>query len=122
MIKISPLAASLVLASTLTIACASGPTPVYIAPTSQTIEARTEMTFSGDGHALYVLNNSSVPILVTGLSLYDCENIKNRCEAQRLRVQVPPHQRVILATVRPDNTSRPSSFHWRYTWEPAHDQ
>jgi len=80
------------------------------------------MTFSGDGHEIYVLNHSTVPIVVTGLSLYDCENIKNRCDVQRLQVHVQPRQRVVLAIVRPNDKSRPSSFQFRYSWEPARER
>ncbi len=114
--------AALTLAATLSAACAGGQTRIYVAPTSETIEAHTEITLSGDGQEVYVLNHSSVPIIVTGLSLVNCENIKNRCEAERLHVRVPPGQRVSLVTVRLNNTSRPSSFDYRYTWEPAKEQ
>ena len=92
--------AALTLAATLSAACAGGQTRIYVAPTSETIEAHTEITLSGDGQEVYVLNHSSVPIIVTGLSLVNCENIKNRCEAERLHVRVPPGQRVSLVTVR----------------------
>jgi len=112
----------LTLSILLLCACASNRVPLYVAPSSETIDTGTEMTLSGDGQYVYVFNHSSVPIIVTGLHLVACENIKNKCEVQRLQVRVPPGQRVNLATVRPDNTSRPSSFRFTYTWERAHDQ
>src|SRR5712691_9708573 len=96
-------------AATLAVACARTPIPVYVAPSSDTIESHTEMTLSGDGQEIFVRNHSSVAIIVTGLRLLDCENIRNRCEVQRLQVRVPPGQRVTLTTVRPNDSSRPSS-------------
>ncbi|SRR6266851_66976 len=114
--------AVLCLVATLTTACAGTRLPVYVAPSHQTIQASAEMTFGGDGTEISVLNGSSVAIVVTGLELYDCENIKNRCEVQRLQVRVPPHQRVSLATVRQNDKTRRWSFNYRYSWEPARDQ
>jgi uncharacterized protein (DUF2164 family) len=104
------------------IACASNRAPVYVAPTNQTIEVGTEMTESGDAENVYVINHSSAAIMVTALNLYQCENIKNRCEVQRLRVRVRPGQRENLATVRPLYSTRAFSFRFTYAWEPARDQ
>lgn len=113
--------ASLSTVATLASACASNRVPVYVAPSTATIESGTEMTLGGDGQVVFVYNHSSVPIKVTGLHLLECENIKNRCDLQLLRVPVPAGQRVILTTVRPDNTSRPWSFRFTFSWEPARD-
>ena len=77
------------------------------------------MALSGDGQYIYVINHSSAAITITGLQLTDCENIRNSCDVSRLRVRVLPSQRVNLVTVKPDNPSRPSSFRFHYTWEPA---
>jgi P pilus assembly chaperone PapD len=102
-----------------TSACSSPRAVVHLAPSNQTVRAATELTFSGDGQHIYVTNSSSVPIMVTGLRLTDCENIKNRCETIRLRVLVAPGQRQNLIIVKPDNTNRAHSFRYNYTWEPA---
>jgi hypothetical protein len=115
-------AAVLGIASALACACASNRSPIYIAPTNQTVEAGTEMSFGGDGQIVYVYNHSSVPIVVTGLHLIECENIKNSCDVQRLRIRVPAGQRMNLVTVHADNTSRAYSFRFNYSWEAAHDQ
>jgi hypothetical protein len=101
----------------LACSCASNRVLVFVAPTNQTIEAGTEMSFGGDGHVVYVYNHSSVPIVVTGLQLLDCENIKNSCDVQRLRIQVPAGQRTNIVTVKPENPSRPYSFQFHYSWE-----
>lgn len=110
MIRLHRWVASLSTVATLASACASNRVPVYVAPSTATIESGTEMTLGGDGQVVFVYNHSSVPIKVTGLHLLECENIKNRCDLQLLRVPVPAGQRVILTTVRPDNTSRPWSL------------
>lgn len=110
----------LVIAGMLACACASNRVPVFVAPSNQTIEAGTEMSFGGDGHVVYVYNHSSVPIVVTGLQLLDCENIKNSCDVQRLRIQVPAGQRTNIVTVKPENPSRPYSFQFHYSWEQLH--
>lgn len=107
---------------TLGSACASKGVPVFVAPSMETIQSGTEMAFSGDGQYVYIINHSSVPIVITGLNLVDCQNIKNRCEVMHLRVRVLPGQRVNLATVRSQNTSLPSSFRFTYTWEAAPDR
>lgn len=102
-------------------ACSSPRTLVYLAPSNQTVRAATEMAFSGDGQTIYVTNDSSVPIMVTGLRLTDCENIKNRCETMRVRVRVDPGRRQAVLTVKPDNPNRGHSFRYTYTWEPAQE-
>jgi len=103
-------------------ACASNRVPIFVAPSNQTIDSGSEMSLGGDGHVVYVYNHSSAPIMVTGLQLLDCENIKNSCEVQRLRIQVPAGQRTNIATVKPENPSRPYSFQFHYSWEPVHQQ
>ena len=90
---IAPRALVLSLLGALTSGCAGHGVPVYIAPSNETIESGTEMSLSGDGQYVYIVNHSSVEIVVTGLRLTDCENIKNRCEVMRLRVPVLPGQR-----------------------------
>jgi len=115
-------AAALAIAAMLASSCASNRVPVYIAPSNQTIESGTEMSFGGDGQIVYVYNHSSVPIVITGLHLLDCENIKNSCEVQRLRIQVPAGQRTNITTVKPENPNRPYSYRFNYSWEPVREQ
>lgn len=103
-------------------ACSSSRTLVYVAPSNQTIQSGTEMSYGGDGQHIYIINHSSIPITITGLRLTDCDNIRNRCETMRLRVQVEPGQRRNLVLVRPDNPARAHSFRFTYTWEPAREQ
>jgi hypothetical protein len=106
----------------LAASCASNRVPIYIAPSNQTIDAGSEMSFGGDGHIIYVYNHSSVPIVITGLQLLDCENIKNSCDVQHPRIQVPAGQRMNLTTVKPENPNRPYYFRFHYSWEPVRQQ
>jgi len=113
-------AAGLAIASISAGACASNRVAVYVAPSNESIESGSEMSLGGDGQVVYVYNHSSVPIMVTSLQLLDCENIKNHCEVQHLRMQVAPGQRTNIATVKPENPNRPYSFQFHYSWEPVH--
>jgi hypothetical protein len=115
-------AAVFAIVATALCSCASNRVPVYVAPSNQTIEAGTEMSFGGDGQVIYVHNRSSVPIVITGLHLIDCENIKHSCQVQRLHIQVPAGQRMNIVTVKPENANRPYSYRYDYSWEPAREQ
>ena len=106
----------------LAAACAGSRERVYVAPSNETIQSGTEMTFGGDGQAIYIVNHSTVPIVITGLRLTSCENVKSRCdETMRLRVRVGPGRRETVHVVRPDNPNRGHSFRFSYTWEPARE-
>ncbi len=104
---------------TMTIGCSTGRVPVYVPPSNEAIESGTEMNYGGDGQLVYVINHASDPIIITGLHLIDCDNIKNRCDPMRLRVPVLPGRRENLTTVRPDNPNRATFFRFTYTWERA---
>ena len=103
----------------LTAAVAGGAKPVqtYVAPTDRSILAATEMSHSGEGQVIVVTNHSTVPIIVTGVSLQSCENIKNRCgEATRMKARIGPRQRRTVLTVRADDPSRGHGFRFSFTW------
>src|SRR5882757_5389724 len=73
----------------LALSCSTGRQPVFLAPSGESIESGSEMSYGGDGYNVYITNHSSVPIEVTGLKLYDCENIRNQCDlAVPLKVRV----------------------------------
>lgn len=101
--------------------CSGNRATEFIAPSNNTIEAGTEMSFS-EGQYIYIINHSSVPIMITGLHLTDCENIKNSCLPTPLRIRVEPGRRENLTTVRPDISDRPYTFRFRYTWEPVRER
>ena len=107
---------------TIGLACArpsSGPptaTPVtrYVAPSDQTIIAEVESSF--DGESIHVLNNSTVPVVITSVHVYQCENIATPCTVIRLQIPVASHQRKRVATVRPADPQRSYSYQYRWTW------
>lgn len=52
----------------------------FVAPNDRTVIATTEQSNSDDPvHMLYISNNSTVPIVVFGVSLVQCENVKQSC-------------------------------------------
>ena len=105
--------------ASLALLAACGPKGVktYVAPSDSTIEALTEMSAGGEAQVIVVTNHSTVPIVVTGVSLVSCENIKNRCnEATRMKVKLAPGQRRTVLTVRPENPQRAHGFRFTWTW------
>jgi len=102
----------------LALSCSTGRQPVFLAPSGESIEAGSEMSYGGDGYNVYVMNHSSVPIEVTGLKLYDCENIRNPCDvAVALKVRLEPGRRQTVYTLKVANTERRSSFRFHFTWQ-----
>jgi hypothetical protein len=98
-------------------ACAPKTVQTYVAPTNQTVDAAIEMSHGGEAQVIVVTNRSTVPVVVTGVQLISCENIKTRCdEGHRLKVSVGPGQRRTVMTVRPDNPNRGHGFRFNYTW------
>jgi len=88
--------------------------PKYVAPTDQTIVAEEDPSY--DGHALYILNNSSASIVVTSVHVYDCENIASPCTLIRLQIPIGPGQRKRVAMIRPSDPERSYSYKYRWTW------
>lgn len=103
-------------------ACAAPATErVYVAPTNDNVSIGLEAAMDGRGQHVWVQNRSTETIVVTSLRIYDCENIRNRCEVQRMEREVAPGQRMRLATVQPDDPDRPSNFRYGWTWTSSGD-
>lgn len=88
--------------------------PKYVAPTDQTIVAEEDVTY--DGHSLFILNNSSVSIVVTSVHVYDCENIGSPCTLIRLHIPIAPGQRKRVAVIRPSDPERSYTYKYRWSW------
>jgi hypothetical protein len=99
--------------------CASQSQLVYVAPSNDTIISTTE---EGHGatpsHNIYVVNESTVPIIVFGVALRDCENIKQQCESQPANVKIDGGQRRIVMRVEPKSLERAYSYRFSYSWRP----
>ena len=113
----SALSALVVLA---TLSCASaGRQTVYVAASNANITDQAVASYNGVSQLVYVTNGSTVPIVVTSVRLYDCDNIRNRCEVVRMRVPVGPGHRELIVTVNPENPERAYSYRYSWTWEAA---
>lgn len=72
----------------------------YVAPTSETIFTETEMSASSvPGHVVWVINRSTVPIIVYSYQLVDCENVKEFCGPKRINVKVRASGRAVIARI-----------------------
>jgi P pilus assembly chaperone PapD len=75
------------------------------------------MSYGGDGYNIWVMNSSTKTIIVTGVLLRDCENIRSECGAAiRLQVRVEPGRRQTVYLVRVGNKDRASTFRFSYAW------
>ena len=75
------------------------------------------MSYGGDGYNIWVMNGSTKTIMVTGVLLHECENIKSQCgTATRLQVRLEPGRRQTVYLVRIDDQRRASTFRFSYTW------
>src|SRR6266496_6006295 len=103
--------------------CATGAQQIFRAASDDTIQSGSEMSYGGDGFNVYVTNGSTEPILVTGVRLYECDNIKTRCDGTvTLKLRVDPGRRQNIYLVRIDNATRASHFQFHYTWQRATPQ
>jgi hypothetical protein len=89
---------------------------------NQSIRAHLEPLRNGEGADIVVSNNATVDVVITSVTLRECENIRNRCEMRPLSVRVPAGQRRQVATVNSSDRSRAHSFRYSWTWEEASTQ
>jgi len=91
-----------------------------IQPSEQTLVAEVDPSI--DGQSIYVSNNSSVAITVTGIRLSECVNIGSPCTLITLRIRVPAGSRIRIFVVRPADGERPYSYRYNWTWASATGQ
>lgn len=100
-------------------ACASKGQLVYVAPSNNTISSTTE-----EGHGstpsqnIYVINASTEPIVVFGVALRDCENVKQQCDPQQTNILIPGGARRVVIRVEPRNLQSGYSYRFSYSWRP----
>jgi hypothetical protein len=90
---------------------------VYVAPSYETIVADPEASYDGIHQQIYIFNHSTVPVVITSFHLTDCENVANRCELKRLRILINPNQRMLVATIGPEDRDRAYNFRYSWTWD-----
>ena len=86
---------------------------VFVAPNERTVIASTEQSNSDDpAHTLYISNNSTVPIVVFGISLTACENVKQPCGPRRTNIKIGAGRRVNVGRVQARDSERAFSYRW----------
>jgi hypothetical protein len=86
---------------------------VFVAPNERTVIASTEQSNSDDpAHTLYISNNSTVPIVVFGISLTACENVKQSCGPRRTNIRIGAGRRVNVGRVQARDSERAFSYRW----------
>jgi hypothetical protein len=89
----------------------------FIAPSQQSILAGSDLSHGSDGaQLLWVRNESTIPIVVYGITLSSCLNIKQFCGGERMTIQVPPGEQRTVFRVTPDAPDRASDFRWRFVY------
>ena len=89
----------------------------FVAPTERSIIASSEQSNSDDPvHMLYVSNNSTVPIVVFGVSLSACENVKQSCGPRRTNIRISAGRRVNVGRVQARDTERGFGYRWSFSY------
>jgi hypothetical protein len=92
---------------------------IFVAPTARTVVALTEQGIGEDlAQTMLVTNYSTVPIIVFGVVLTACENVKQPCGSRRTNIRVHPKQRVTIGRVQPRDTERGFSYRWAFSYHP----
>jgi hypothetical protein len=90
---------------------------VFVAPTERTVIATTEQSNSDDpAHSLYISNNSTVPIVVFGITLTQCENVKQSCGPRRTNIKIGAGRRVNVGRVQARDTERGFGYRWNFSY------
>jgi hypothetical protein len=89
----------------------------FVAPTSNNVIATSEVSGSEiPSYLLYVTNRSTVPIIVFGLTLSDCENIRQSCGGRNLNIKIEPSERRQVGRIDIRSNDRASNYRWRFAW------
>jgi hypothetical protein len=110
---------ALVLALLLTSSAPLSAQDRFVAPTIYNVSAVTEQG-SGDNpaHALYVQNSSTVPVVVFGILLTECDNVRQPCGSHHVKIRVGPNRRVNVGRVEPRDRERGMSYRWTFSYVP----
>ncbi len=89
----------------------------FIAPNQYTVVALTEQSNSDDPvHMMYVSNNSTVPIVVFGITLTACENVRQSCGSRRTNIKIGAGHRVNIGRVQARDTERAFGYRWTFSY------
>jgi len=87
---------------------------VRAARAPEPIETWTEAERNGDGFRILFRNNTSAPVRITSIELFECENINQDCAATAVDLKLAPGQSGIAMTVRPRLAGYESRFRYRF--------
>jgi len=91
----------------------------FIAPTIYNVSAVTEQGIGDNpAHALYVQNSSTVPVVVFGILLSECENVRQPCGSHHVKIRVGANRRVNVGRVEPRDRERGMSYRWTFSYLP----
>jgi len=91
----------------------------FIAPTIYNVSAVTEQGIGDNpAHALYVQNSSTVPVVVFGILLTECENVRQPCGSHHVKIRVGPNRRVNVGRIEPRDRERGMSYRWTFSYLP----
>ncbi len=84
----------------------------------ENIRFEAQQSEGGLDHVIYVTNLSSDAIIVTGLRLYECENVQGACSTHRLDIRVGPGSHQLIYRVRPRFSDRGFGYRYSPSWKP----
>lgn len=76
----------------------------------------SETALGRPGHELYLRNNTSSPITITSLTLFECENIRGRCRVRDVEWVLDPGEVRRALVVEPRDQARAWNYRWRWTF------
>jgi hypothetical protein len=90
---------------------------IFVAPTRNSVTGSSEQSFGpGPAHLLYVSNQSTVAIVVFGVVLTSCENVKQMCLGQPVKIPIPAGARRSVARVDAKDDRRAFNYRWTFSY------
>jgi hypothetical protein len=90
---------------------------VFVAPTRYTVTGSSEQSYGPTvGHVLYVSNHSTVPIIVFGVAVTSCENVRRMCLGERVNIPIAPGEKRPVWRVEAKNDQRSFNYRWTYSY------
>lgn len=101
-------------------ACASsGGSRAFVAPSGDTVTARTDVRPGNPPvYVVTVTNHSSVPIVVWSTTIYNCENVRDSCLPKQPNIRIPAFGSASIARIEPQNINQDMKYNFRWSWRP----
>jgi hypothetical protein len=117
--SVALLGAALALAACASVAPSAAPESPRenVAASDESVTIGLEAVQGGQGSHVWVANRSSVAVVVTSLTLSECQNVDVPCRRQEMRHELRPGRRERLLTVTPRDVNRNHHFRYHFTWE-----